>query len=110
MDAAPLINRPAPDTNMSNLARLKSSLRARIHTIEVLLGRMTAPVQTLTQKLEYTDTIKRINELTFEANTNLLDIEAEHGNDIEAPKLAAFKTSLANIESRTSAAKTNLCT
>ena len=31
--------------------------------------------------------------MTFEANGNLLDIEAELWNDIEAPKLAAFKTS-----------------
>ena len=47
--------------------------------------------------------------MTFEANGNLLDIEAEHGNNIEAPKLAAFKTSLASIEGRTSTANTNLC-
>ena len=72
---------------MSNLARLKRGFRARVYTIEVLLRRMTAPVQTLTQKLEYTDTIKRINELKFEANTNLLDIEAKHGNDIRACSL-----------------------
>ena len=47
--------------------------------------------------------------MTFEANGNLLDIEAEHGNNIEAPELAAFKTSLANIEGRTSTANTALC-
>ena len=94
---------------MSTLASLRSSLRNRVHTIEVLLGTMTTPVQNLAQEIEHTGYIKRINEMTFEANGNLLDIEAEHGNDIEAPKLAAFKTSLASIEGRTSTANTNLC-
>ena len=60
---------------MSTLARLKSSLRNRVHTIEVLLGTMTTPVQNLAQEIEYTGYIKRINEITFEANGNLLDIE-----------------------------------
>ena len=46
--------------------------------------------------------------MTLEANGNLLDIKAEHGNDIEAPELAAFKTSLANIEGRTATANTAL--
>ena len=95
---------------MSNLARLRSSLRARIHTIEVLLERMTAPVQNLTQSFEYTDTINRINGLTFEENTSMLDIKAEHGSDIDTSKLADFRTSLTNIESRTSATNTNLLT
>ena len=89
-------HRSAPDTNMSDLTSLKSSLRSRVHTIEVLLGTMTTPVQNLAQEIEHTGYIKRINEMTFEANGNLLDIKAEHGNDIEAPELVAFKTSLAN--------------
>ena len=72
---------------MSTLASLRSSLRNRVHTIEVLLG--TIPVRYLAQEIVYTGYIKRINKMTFEAN----DIEAELWNDIEAPKLAAFKTS-----------------
>ena len=47
--------------------------------------------------------------MTFEANSNLLDIEAEHGKNIEAQKLAAFKTSLASNEGRMSTANANLC-
>ena len=46
--------------------------------------------------------------MTLEANTNLLDIKAEHGNDIESPELADFRTSFANIEGRTAAANTTL--
>ena len=83
---------------MSDLARLRSSLHARIQIIEVLLERMTAPVQNLTQSFEYNDTINRINELTLEANTNLLDIEAEPRNNIETPELTDFRTSLSNIK------------
>ena len=43
------------------------------------------PAQNLTQELEHIECIKKIIELTLEANTNLLDIEAKHGNNIEAP-------------------------
>ena len=64
---------------MSDLASLKSSLRSRVHTIEVLLGTMTPPVQNLTQEFEYDGYIKRINEMTLKANANFLDIEADHG-------------------------------
>ena len=42
------------------------------------------------------------------SNANLLDIEAEHGNNIKDPKLAAFRTSLANIEGRTAVAHATL--
>ena len=59
--------------------------------------------------MEYAGYIKRINKMSFEANTNLLDIEAEHKNDIKAPELAASKASLASIESRTSTANAALC-
>ena len=47
--------------------------------------------------------------MTFKANGNLLDIEAEHGNDIKATELAAFRTSLTNIEGKTSTANADLC-
>ena len=59
--------------------------------------------------MQCTDYIRRINELDFEANNNLLTIEAEFKNDIDPVELADFKTSMANIESRTSAADTSLC-
>ena len=55
------ITRPAPDTNMSSLSRLKSRLRSRIYTTELLLATMTTPIQNLAQELEHTDNINRIN-------------------------------------------------
>ena len=63
---------------MSSLARLKSSLNNRVHNIEVLLGTMTTPVQNQDQEIERTEQIEKINKLTSEANTNLIDIEAKH--------------------------------
>ena len=93
---------PAPDTNLSNLASLKSSPRSRVHTIEVLLGNMPARVQNLAQEMEHTDYIKRINDMTFEANNNLLYIEAEHMDHIKATELAVFRTSITNVEDKMS--------
>ena len=52
--------------------------------------------------MEHADFIKRINDLTFEANNNLLDIEAEHVDDTKATQLAAFRTSLNNVEDKMS--------
>ena len=63
---------------------------------------MTTPVQNKNQEIERTEQIEKINELTSEANTNLIDNEAEHGNDIEATELATFRTTLTNIEGKTS--------
>ena len=50
--------------------------------------------------MEHADYIKRINDLTFEANNNLLDIEAEHVDNIKATELVAFRTSLTNVEDK----------
>ena len=93
-DTALHITRSAPDTNMSTLANLKSSLRNRTRAMETLLGRITIPIQNLAQEMECTEYIKRINEMDFESNSNLLDIESEHKNNIEATELATFKASL----------------
>ena len=40
------------------------------------------------------DPLTHLNEMTFEANGNLLDTETEHGNDIEASELTTFKAPL----------------
>ena len=95
---------------MSDLASLRSSLRGRVHTIEVLLGLVAPPVQNLTQEFEYDEYIKRINEMTLKANANFLDIEADHEDDIEATELDAFRTSLTLIEHRIAIANAALCT
>ena len=71
---------------------------------------MTTPIQSPPQELVHEGYIKRINELTLEANTDLLDIEANYENDIKATELKNFKASLYNIECETSAAYTDLCT
>ena len=67
---------------MSGLASLKS----RIHTIEALPGTMKTPAKNLAQESEQTGQIGRLNDLTLKANTNLLETEAEHGNDTELPE------------------------
>ena len=95
---------------MSSLSRLKSRLRSRIYTTELLLATMTTPVQNLAQELEHTDNINRINDLTLETNTDFLDIEVEHKDDIDATELDGFRTSMANMECRTSTIFMDLCT
>ena len=87
---------------MSTLASLKSSLNNRVHTIEVLLGTMTTPVQNQDQEIVRTEQIKKINELMSEANTNLMNIEAEHRDDIETSELATFRTALTIIKGKAS--------
>ena len=77
--------------------------------MESLLGRITAPIQSPTQHMQCTNYVRRINELDFEANNDLLTIEKMFKNNIDPVELAEFKTSMANIESRTSAADTSLC-
>ena len=95
---------------MSNLGSLKRKLRSRIHTIEVLLAIMTTPVQNPAQELMHADYIKRINSLTYEANTYFFDIVAECGDDIITTELDDFRISILNIERRKFATQTELCT
>ena len=90
------------------LANLESGLRGRIYTIEVLIGLITTPVQTLTQEFDHTKIIKRIDELLFETNIILLDIKTKYGEDIDTAELIALRTSLTNIERKTSIANTAL--
>ena len=59
-------------------------------------------IQDLALHMECTDFIKRINELNFEATSNLLYVGSEHKNDIDPTELAAFKASMATIVTKTS--------
>ena len=95
---------------MSHLPQLKSRLRSRIHAMEDLLAEMTTPVQNPAQELLYTEYIRRINNMTLEANTNSLDIEAKYKNDIDTTKLDNLRASITNIELKTSATHVGLCT
>ena len=71
---------------------------------------MTTPVQNLTQELKHTAHINRINDLTLQTNADFLNITIEHEDDIDATELDGFRTSMANIERRTSAILMDLCT
>ena len=77
--------------------------------MEVLLATMTTPVQSLAQELERDGHIKRINDMTLEANTDLLDIRADHKDNIDATEINDFRISITNIERRTTAIYTGLC-
>ena len=83
---------------MSSLSSLRSRLRSRIHTTEVLLATMMAPVQTRAQELKHAENIKRINDLTHEANTDFRDIKAKHRDDIDATEFEDFRISLTIIQ------------
>ena len=83
---------------MSSLSSLRSRLRSRIHTTEVLLATMITPVQTIAHKLKHTKNIKRINDLTHEANTDFRDIKAKYRDDIDATELEDFRILLTIIQ------------
>ena len=63
---------------------------------------MTSPIQSPIQEHIYGKYIKKIQELTLQPNTDLLDIEANHRKDIPLTELEIFKTFLYNIEHETS--------
>ena len=56
---------------------------------------MTSPIQNPIQEHIHREYIKRIQELTQEANLDILDIEANYRKDILPTELEDFKTSLA---------------
>ena len=95
---------------MSKLQGLRSRLRGRIHTTRVLLTEMSAPVQSSSQEIAYEGHIKRIRNLTLEADTDILGIAADHEGDINATELENFKASLQDIERETSTAYKDHCT
>ena len=72
----PTTTRPHPET----------SLEDRLCNIEALLKEAEA-----TRQREYTQTTKKLISVT---KANLLDIEARHGDDIEASELDALRASL----------------
>ena len=92
---------------MPTLANLKNGLQDSIYTIEVLLEALTT-FMTTTLEIEHTGYIQRINDLTFEANTKLLDIETKHRKDIKDAELTALRASLTNIKRKKSKAYTAL--
>ena len=95
---------------MSELPDLKSRLRSRIQTTRVLLTEIKTPVQSPSQEIAHKEYIRRLNKLTLDASTDLLDIEADLGNDVDATELKDFKASLHDIERDMSAVYNDLCT
>ena len=72
---------------------------------------MMPPIQNPPQAYEYSEYIRRIKHLTPEASKDILDIEANASLLEMSPKLLqSLKTSLYNIECKTSAAFSSLYT
>ena len=94
---------------MSDLQELKSRLCDRVRATRALLAGIKTPVKSPSQEVTNKEYIRRLNEMTLDANTDLLDIEADHGNDIDATELEAFKLSLHNIEREMSTIYNDLC-
>ena len=94
---------------MPELQELKSRLHDRIHETRALLEGIETPIKSLPQKTANEEYIRRLNKMTLDANMDLLDIEADHGNDIDAIELETFKISLYNIERETSTIYNDLC-
>ena len=69
---------------------------------------MKTPLQDRSQDHEYTELIKKIDEIALKANTNILDMEAKYRNNIKTPELLTLRTSLTSIEDRIAAAYTTL--
>ena len=103
---------------MSKLLDLGMAVFSRICDIKQYLMEIKLPVQVHI----YVKNIKRVQELIFQANTDILDIEAYHredmgfsqnrdiAKDISIRQLGNFKTSIYNIERETSAIYSDLCT
>ena len=114
------------------LPDLRSRIHYRIIITKRCLTELTSPIQNPIQEHIHREYIKRIQELTQQANTDISDIEArkdtfftkrkhkytglntsylEHSRkDIFLTELKNFKTSLYNIECETSAVFSDLCT
>ena len=94
---------------MSELPDHKSWLRARIHDTRTLLMEITTP-KTPSQEIAHGEYIRRLDVLTLDANTDLLDTKAIYGNDIDGMEFEDFKASIHNIERETSAVYNGLRT
>ena len=71
---------------------------------------MTPPIQNPIQENIYRKYIKRIQELTLQAHTDLREIKITHTEDISLTELKNFETSLHNIKRNISAVCSRLYT
>ena len=93
---------------MYGLQELKNRLYIIIHNTRNLLEGIETPIEDPFQEVTNEEHIRRLNEIILNANTDLLDIEADHKNSIEAA-LEAFKISLYDIEREMSTVYNDLC-
>ena len=83
---------------MYELQELKNRLYNRIHATRDLLEGIETPVKNPPQEIANEEHIRKLNKITLNANMDLLDIEADHKNNIEAAELKTFRISLYDIE------------
>ena len=69
---------------------------------------MTPPIQNPTQENIYRKYIKRLQELTIQAHTDLRDIKIKHTKDISPTEIENFETFQYNIEYKISTACSRL--
>ena len=94
---------------MSEPLDSKSWLRSRIHITGVLLTGITTQVRSPSQVIAHEECTQRLDALTFNTNTGLLDIENIYGNNIDTMELEDFKTYVHTIELKTLAAYNDIC-
>ena len=97
-------------TKMYGLQELKNRLYNRIHDTRNILEGIETPIKDQFQEVKNKEHIRVLNEPILNANTDLIDIEADHKNSIGAAELEDLKISLYDIERKTSTAYNDLCT
>ena len=97
------------DSHKYELPDLLGRIYDRIDITKQCLAGMTEPIQSPFQEHTYGEYIRRIKELILEANTDISDIKANH-RQIFVWEFKHLKTSLYNIERKTSAVYSDLCT
>ena len=76
---------------MSELQELKNRLYNRIHATRDLLGGIETPVRSPSQEITNEEHIERLNEIILNANMDLLEIEADHMDNIDTTELEALR-------------------
>ena len=91
-----------------DLPDLRRRINNRITTTRRCLAEITSPFKSPIQKHMHGEYIKRIQELTQQANKDISDIETNHRKDIPSTELESLKKSLSYIKDEVSTANKNL--
>ena len=92
------------------LPDLRSRINNRITTTKRCLVEITSPVKSPIQAHIHGEYIKRIQELTQQANKDISDIETNHRKDIPSTEHKSLKKSLCYFKHEISTANKNLRT